>query len=459
MDLSARLSAAREGLAAHGQEHVLRFAADLDSEAAARLLDQVEQLDLEWLRRVLATEETTVDPGAIRPCQDVVRLGHPDEERALAAGREALAAGKVAVLLVAGGSGSRLGFDGPKGAFPIGPVSGRTLFQVHVEQVLAEARGGGAVPPLFIMTSEYNDAETRRLLEEAGNFGLPDERLFIFTQGMAPAVDEQGKLLLAAKDQLVRAPNGNGGLFAALAGSGALARMERLGVEAISYIQVDNPLSPGCDPRFVGFHLLRGSDYSCKGIAKRDPAEKVGSYAQVDGRLRVVEYYELPEELARQQGEDGELLFGLSNPGMFLWSRRFAEAQAARQDLPFHRAHKKIPHLDAGGRRLEPAEPNGYKLECFAMDTLPDAERTLLLAVDRAREFAPVKNARGEDSPDTAREQMVALHRQWLLAAGVDLHDPRAQVEISPLYARDAAELRGRLPAGFSVDGDLYLKP
>ena len=231
MTTPERVQAARQRLQRHGQEHLLRFVPELTPAAAARLLDQIEALDLPWLDRVLAAHDKGVSPDDISPCDDVVRPGHPDEALALARGREALARGQVGVLLVAGGSGSRLGFDGPKGAFPVGPVSGRTLFQVHIEQLLAEGRGGGVIPPLYLMTSEDNDGPTRALLRQHDNFGLPDDRLFIFTQGMAPAVDEAGKLLLADRDRLVLAPNGNGGLFAALDHSGALSHMSELGVE------------------------------------------------------------------------------------------------------------------------------------------------------------------------------------------------------------------------------------
>jgi len=254
-------------------------------------------------------------------------------------------------------------------------------------------------------------------------------------------------------------PNGNGGLFAALAESGALEQMQRLGVDTISYIQVDNPLSKSCDPLFVGYHLLRSSEYSCKALRKLGPLERVGCYALVDGRLRIVEYTELPEELAQQRGPDGELLYGFSNPGLFVWSRRFAEAQAARSDLPYHRAHKRIPHLDADGRLVTPARPNGYKLESFAMDTLPDASRSLVLWCDRDAEFAPVKNASGPDSPESARRMMTSLFARWIEAAGGRILDRQAQIEISPLYALDATELRGRLPAGFEVRGETYLGP
>ena len=457
-EIEARAMAIRARLCAHGQDHVLRFFEQLDGPAKEKLLEQVEGLDLQWLDRVLGAGEAVIRPEEIRPCGEIIRPGHAREAEALECGRQALARGQVAVLLVAGGSGTRLGFDGPKGAFPLGPVSGKTLFQLHAEQVLAQGRRGGATPTLLLMTSADNDAETRRIWQDNALFGLKEEGLFIFAQDEAPAVDEQGKLLLADRDRLVSAPNGNGGLFAALARSGALEVMEQRGIDCLSYVQVDNALSPSCDERFIGFHQLLGSAFSCKGISKRDPGEKVGSYALVDGRLRIVEYFELPDALASARGEDGALLYGLSNPGMFLWSRDFLVRQAARQDLPYHRAHKKIPHLDTRGALVSPEQPNGYKLESFAMDTLPEAERTVLLACDRRREFAPVKNRQGQDSPETARKLLMDLHRQWLLAAGATIKDPWAKVEISALYAADEAELKRRLPRGLVVEEDLYLR-
>jgi len=364
---------------------------------------------------------------------------------------------------VAGGQGTRLGFDGPKGAFPVGAVSGRTLYQIHAERLVALGRRYGVVPPLYLMTSDANHDATVELFAAHDNFGLPDNRLLIFQQGLAPAVDESGRLLMDAKDHVVMSPNGNGGLFAALRESGALAQMTGLGVDVISYIQVDNPLSMSCDPLFVGHHLLADSAFSCKGIPKLDPAERVGIYALVRGRLRVVEYTELPASLAAQRDAAGELLYGLSNPGLFLWSRPFAEAQASREDLPFHKAHKKIPHLDPDGRLVEPDAPCGYKFEAFAMDTLPDAERSLVLWCDRDAEFAPVKNASGTDSPASARQLMTKLYAGWLRRAGATF-SPTAEgaqinIEISPLYALDAEELAQRLPRPFEVQADLYLGP
>lgn len=457
--MASRYDSAARRLSERGQEHVLRFFDNLPDEGQRRLLRQIETLDLEWLERVMQSEIPPVDPDAIVPYRDVIRPGDPQESEALRVGEEALRQGRVGTLLVAGGQGTRLGFEGPKGAFPLGAVSERTLYQIHAERVLALGRRHGVIPPLYVMTSDSNHRETRDLFADNDNFGLPYDRVLVFQQGLAPAVDEQGKLLLAAPDRLVMTPNGNGGLFAALRDGGAFGHMQDSGVDTISYVQVDNPLSPSCDPRFVGHHLLRDSEFSCKAIDKIGPDERVGVYALVDGRLRVVEYNELPGAMAAARDEQGELVHGQSNPGLFVWSRAFAEAQAARQDLPFHRAHKKIPHIDRNGDLVQPDRPNGYKFEAFAMDTLPDAGRSLLLWCDREREFAPVKNAEGADSPDSARRLMTALYRGWLEAAGATIAAPEAQIEVNPLFALDAAELAEKLPAGFVVDGDLYLGP
>ena len=453
------LATATRRLAAHGQQSVLRFWGSLDDGGRARLLAQVESLDLDWLERVFAAEWRAVDPRHIAPPGDVVREGHGQERDAISLGEEALRLGRVGTLLVAGGQGTRLGFDGPKGEFPVGAVSGRTLYRIHGERLLALGRRCGRTPPLYLMTSDANHEAALELFAREACFGLPPDRVRIFQQGLAPAVDDSGTLLLDAPDHVAMAPNGNGGLFAALRDSGAFEHMRSIGVDTISYIQVDNPLSLSCDPRFVGHHLLRQSQFSCKAIRKTSPFERVGSYARVNGRLQVVEYTEIPAELAQRIDDQGELLLSFSNPGLFVWSREFAEAQAARRDLPFHKAHKKIPHLDAGGQLLFPAEPSGYKFEAFAMDTLPDAERSLLLACDRDAEFAPVKNAAGDDSPASARALMTKLYTSWIVRAGGRMVSPGAAIEVSPLYALDAEELQAKLPRGFEVTSDLYLGP
>ncbi len=448
---------ARALLKAHQQEQILKWFDHWTDEEKTQLFSQIEALDFKWLRETFLKRPLAIDSGDISAYREVIAKTDVEGEKARIAGESALRAGRVGCLLVAGGQGTRLGFDGPKGAFKIGAVSGRTLFQVHVERLLALGRRFGVVPPLYLMTSPANHLQTCDFFAAHKNFGMPAERLIIFPQGVVPAVDESGKLLLEAKGRLVMTPNGNGGLFKAMLDHGVFSHMDDQGVDIISYIQVDNPLAQSCDARFVGYHLLRESQFSCKAIEKRNPEEKVGSYALVKGRLQIVEYGELSDKLARQTSSSGELLFGYSNPGLFLWSKAFALSQARRRDLPFHKAHKKIPCLDHQGQPIQPKTPNGYKFESFAMDTLKDADRSIVLWCDREEEFAPVKNAAGEDSPKTARRMMTRIYAKWLRAAGGEIVAPDVQVEISPLFALDAQELGSRIPGGFKVKGDLYL--
>ena len=450
-------------VAPHDQSEVLRFFDDVDQAGQQRLAGQLRALDFRYLRRAVVAPAVETRPATVEPYQAVIRSDDPLRPAALQAGREALAAGRVGVLLVAGGAGSRLGFEGPKGLFAIGPLSAKSLFQLHLERIVAAGRRYGATPPLYLMTSPENHVATCAFLSEHQNFGVPADKLVVFAQGQAPAVDAAGKLLLAAKDQLVLAPNGNGGLFAAMEQGGAFAHMRQHGVAMISYVQVDNALADGTDPLFCGVHALREADFSSKAIPKVGPFEKVGNYALVDGKLGIVEYFEIPDALAESRTSHGELLFNYGNPGLFMWSRTFAEAQARRTNLPIHRAHKKIACLDDAGALVEPSEPNGFKLETFALDTLAAAQRPQVLAIERDAEFAPVKNASGQDSPESARALMFALYGAWLRAAGIEL-EGAPQVELSPLAALDgsellekAARLKARVGAG-ALKGPLYLE-
>ncbi|MBK8482083.1 MAG: UTP--glucose-1-phosphate uridylyltransferase [Proteobacteria bacterium] len=455
--LERRYAEACQRLTRHGQAHVLGFWAALTTAGRLRLLADLDLVDLEALTQ--AWPAAGPHPGlggGVEPLREAVPLPDPGEAQARAAGEQALRDGRVAALLVAGGQGTRLGYDGPKGAFALGPVSGRSLFAMHAERLVALGRRFGRVPFLYVMASPENVAVTRAFFLAHECFGLPPDRVQIFPQGVLPAVDADGRLLLAAPDRLVLAPNGNGGLFAAMEQHGVFAQMREHGVDAISYFHVDNALAASCDARFVGHHLLAESEFSCKSVRRSEPLEAVGCFARRADRLCIVEYTELPARLASARDAAGELLFGHGNPGLFVWSRGFAERQAARRDLPVHRAHKRIAHLDTSGRLISPPTPNAFKLETFALDTLPAADRAIVVACTRDEEFAPVKQASGVDSPESARALLGALHRGWIERAG-GVVAPGARVEISPLYALDAAELASRLPRAFLAQTDTYL--
>lgn len=465
-------------LSRHGQEGLLRWWNDLDDEGRRRLVAQVQSIDLDRLDDLIRTLVRGTDapgsaPGEIGPV-DVYRLPQTDGERAARrqvaeVGEGALRRGEVAVVLVAGGSGTRLGFDGPKGTFPIGPVSGASLFQIHAEKIVALGRRYGRSLPLYIMTSPENHAATARFFEEHGNFGLDHVRLFV--QGQMPAVDrESGRVLLSAKGEVALSPDGHGGTIAALAAGGSdggpscLEEMAGRGIKTLYYFQVDNPLVKIADPAFLGLHLQARAEMSFKVIEKVSPDEKVGVVVAVDGVPQVIEYSDLSPELAERREPDGRLQLWAGSIAIHLFELAFIERLASGQiRLPFHRAIKKVPFVGDDGQVVKPEAPNAVKFEQFIFDALPLAERWTLVETDRAQEFEPLKNATGPDSPATVRQRMSDNFADWLEAAGAKVvrrSDGTVPygIEISPLFAMDAGELRGKVPAGLEVTEPLYLK-
>jgi len=467
-DLRAKLL---RRLAPYGQEHILRFWDELDDTARARLAQQVASLDLELIDELVRTRLSDDRSGVTFDFGPVEVTGPPrtDEERsayerAREVGGRLLREGRAACVVVAGGQGTRLGYDGPKGTFPIGPVSQRSIFQLHVEKIRALGRRHDTHIPLFVMTSVTNDEATRTFFERNGNFGLPDEDVFFFVQGMVPAVDLSGRLILDAPGHVFQNPNGHGGVLSALVDSGGTAEMKGRGITDIFHFQVDNVLVDPAEPVFLGFHHLTGAEMSSKVTPKRNAEEPVGvTVRRSDGRTAVVEYMDLGDEQARRKAPDGSLLFAAANLCIFWYTVDFVEAVDGRGGLPYHLARKKVPAVDENGKCVEPTEPNGVKFETFVFDALPQAERTFLMEIDRAEEFAPVKNATGEDSVASARQAMTERSGRWLESCGVEV--PRRKdglslhpVEISPLYALDAEELKSRLPDRLEIDGPLLLE-
>ncbi len=456
-------------LALHGQSHVLRFFDSLDHEQKKRLADQVRSIDFELLDS-LASEDSSefVDFADIEPAE-FIRLGacaRNDERwrRAHEAGSDALAEGKVAAFVVAGGQGTRLGFDGPKGSYPIGPVSQRTLFEIHAEKVLAASRRYNRDIPLLVMTSSANDAQTRRFLEEKQFFGLPADCVRIFRQDEIPALDRHGKLLLERPDCIFMSPNGHGGSLKALWDSGTIRWLSSRGIEIISYFQVDNPLARVIDPAFIGFHIIEAAEVSLKLLERTMPDEKLGVWVRMNGRLRVIEYIDMPPEKMRERDDDGRLRFSGGSIAINCFSTSFVRRLNERGfQLPFHRASKKIPYIDEKGRRVEPEEPNGTKFETFVFDSLLFTESAIGVETTRRDEFSPVKNAAGADSPETSRRDMSRLYADWLRAAGVRLpvddHGyPPFFIEISPLYADSAEVLRQVYDGPEEIAGQTVLR-
>ncbi len=468
-------------LESYRQQQVLQWWDQLSEPERAKLEAEIESIDFAHLDSLINTlvlnpsgEDLGFDLKSAEP-PAVVRLPRTDAERsarrvAAERGAAALAAGHVAVVLVAGGQGSRLGFDGPKGCYPIAPVSHASLFQIHAEKIKALGARHGRPIPLFIMTSPENHQATLDYWAKHKNFGLESVRLFI--QDRMPAVDRSsGKILLADKWSLALSPSGHGGTLRALSEkrpqgrASCLEEMEQKGVKTIFYFQVDNPMVRIADPGFLGLHLQADAEVSFKVIEKQQPEEKLGLVVEIEGKPRVIEYSDLPSAMAKQRESDGSLSHWAGSIAVHLFEVSFFQRLANQKiSLPFHRALKKVPYVNDQGRKVDPQEPNAVKFESFIFDTLPLAERYTLVETDRMIEFEPLKNAAGPDSPQTVRRRMSELFAAWLEASGATVtRDPDGSVpfgiEISPLFAFDAAELKTKIKPGIEVDGPLYLGP
>lgn len=380
-------------------------------------------------------------------------------EQARQRGNAAVAAGQLGVVLVAGGQGTRLGFDHPKGMFPVGPVSQKSLFQIHVEKIVARLRRHGVRIPLYLMTSPATHEETIAYFDENDRFGLPEEDFLVFCQGTMPAVDEAtGRVLLEQPDRIALSPDGHGGMLAAMARNGVLDDIERRGIRHLFYFQVDNPLVDICGPEFVGYHVLAESELSSQVIAKREPLERVGNLVQVDGRLIVIEYSDLPDDVADRRSPDGSLEIWAGSIAVHVINAALLRRLADSADgLPFHIARKKVAHISPSGERIEPKEPNAVKFERFIFDLLPEARNAIVVEVDPANAFAPLKNASGAktDTPESVRAALSDLHSDWLRQAGIVVPSG-ATVEISPLFALDAEETAAKLSKTTQVASPAY---
>jgi UDP-N-acetylglucosamine/UDP-N-acetylgalactosamine diphosphorylase len=420
-----------------GQPHLLKFYKQLAPIGQAKLLDEILSVDFELINSLYqklvlkplnpigAARLAPLTPKDWQSCDRHSRQQYHD------LGLDLIRAGKVAAVLVAGGQGTRLGHSGPKGLFNLGLPSQKSLFQLQTERLLNLARRTGNSLPWYIMTSAENHRETAEFFHTHANFGYPAEDLFFFPQDQLPVIDQTGKILLTAPDKISLGPNGNGGCFLALEKSGALADMERRGVEWVFLYGIDNALVRICDPGFIGFTAANRFPSASKVVAKTAPPESVGVLCYRNGRPAIIEYTEMPPELTEQRDNAGNLLYGNANIVTHLFRRDFL-AQNAGSNLPYHVAHKKIATIDAHGDSIQPEQPNAYKFELFMFDIFPLLTDMAALQVKREEEFAPVKNKEGNDSPETARRLLFGLHRQWLEDAGVAPELLDRNIEISP---------------------------
>ncbi len=455
----------RAELEKYDQLHLLAFRDRLTDIQRNRFDNQLRSIDFGQIAKLHGGQDESPDwrelaKHAAPP--PAIELGQTTSEATTIArkrGEDALRSGKVAMILVAGGQGTRLGFDLPKGMFRIGPLSSRTLFEMHVDRLRAMMKRFHVSIPLYLMTSPATDSHTRLFFSENDGFGLGSDQLRIFCQGTMPAIDETtGKILLSAPDEVSLSPDGHGGMLQALSTCGCLEDAADRGIEHFFYGQVDNPLVEICDPVLIGHHLEAQSDMTTQVVRKQTPLDRVGNVVSVDGRVQIIEYSDLPESVAKQTHSDGSLKLWAGNIAVHVFKLRFLErVQRSASGLPFHRARKAVPYVDASGNRVEPKSPNAIKFERFIFDLLPMADNALVVEGETSQVFAPVKNAEGAatDTPSATRKAISNLHRTWLEAAGATIDD-NAIVEIHPNWALDAEEVLGKLPPGFKVATDTY---
>jgi UDP-N-acetylglucosamine pyrophosphorylase len=430
-----------------GQGQVFSFFDRLAPEARTRLLAEASEIDLGEVDRLV---RTLVSAGGA-PAVDLAGLDPAPYERlpshggdaaswakAKAAGESALRSGRVAAFTVAGGQGTRLGYDGPKGTFPVTPIRRHSLFQVFSEKLLAAGSRYGRPLHWFIMTSHQNHEATEAYFRENRHFGLDPARIHLFRQGRMPAVDFAGKILLETTGSLALSPDGHGGSLRALDRSGALDLMASEGIDTLSYFQVDNPLVRCIDPAFLGWHLLRGSEMSSKTVPKAYAEEKLGHFCTRNGQLVVIEYSDLPMDLQRERDPStGGLRYEAGSIAIHAIDREFIRRMASGAGaLPFHRADKKIATVDASGREVRPEKANGVKFEMFVFDALPSAKNPVVVETARADDFSPVKNAEGVDSPASCKADQVAQFGRWLAMGGAQV-PAQISVEVSPLFGYD----------------------
>ncbi len=393
---------ARAKMSAIGQEHVFKYYDELSDTQKAALIHQVEETDFAVLSRI--GSGASDNRGVFSPLAAMQRSEIEAREQELHdAGVKAIKEGKTAALLLAGGMGTRLGSDNPKGMFDIGLTKPVYIFERIISNLLDVVKETDTWIRLFIMTSEKNHDATVKFLKEKNFFGYKEDRIVFFKQDMAPACDYSGKLYMESKDRISTSPNGNAGWYSSMCRAGLDKILTNEGIEWIDIFAVDNVLQRICDPCFVGATILADVSVGAKVVRKAAPDEKVGVMCLEDGRPSIVEYYELSEEMMNAKDANGDPAY---NYGVILnYLFRVRELSAVADDkMPLHVVKKKIPYIDENGALVKPTEPNGYKFEQLVLDMIHQLSTCLPYEVVREKEFAPIKNPTGIDSVESARE-------------------------------------------------------
>ena len=461
MDPSRSEQELRDTLCAFKQHHILTCLDIISPAQRAALLQDIKDISFTQLANRYQAYSRSKSDAAEKKVFDAAEIIAPPFSKTFSAiGEDYLRAGRVGIFLVAGGQGTRLGFKGPKGCFPISPVRHKSLFQLFAEAIAALERRYGKPLSWYIMTSRENDVETRRFFQEHNFFGRDRGYVQFLVQGEIPSLDREGRLLVSRELRIFKNPDGHGGSLRALKESGALKDMREKGIEEIFYFQVDNPLAKIADPMFIGAHVEHGAEMSTKVVQKTDPAEKVGIIGKINGKTGCIEYSELtPAEMAEKRG-DGTLRFSSANIAIHMIKRTFIEqlTQDERFSLPYHVAIKDIECLAAENGRLIPDTRKGLKFEMFVFDALGFTTRSVTMQVQRDEEFSPVKNYDGADSPQTARQAMVNLFVRWIKQSGKTAHPPEDLViEISPQFALDETEFAKKFVPPSVLSSPLYI--
>ncbi|MCM1244083.1 MAG: UDPGP type 1 family protein [Roseburia sp.] len=399
------LQEAQNKLSGTGQEHLLRYYDELSGEQREYLLGQIDDLDLGLLSQI-SEEGKELKRGKLEPMGAVTKEEiEKNRVRLENIGIRALKEHKVGAVLLAGGQGTRLGLDKPKGMLNVGVNKDLYLFEQLIQNIMQVRDKTGTWVPLFIMTSEKNNKETLAFFEEKNYFGYNRDFIFFFVQKMAPSVGYDGKILMEDRDKISASPNGNGGWFTSLMDAGLSDKLSELGVEWLNVFSVDNVLQKIADPVFVGAVLENECVCGAKVVAKADPSERVGVLCLEDGKPSIVEYYEMTDEMIHLRDDEGKLLYNYGVILNYLFRVDILE-QIMKQSLPTHVVERKIPYMDEHGEYVKPDKPNGYKFETLVLDMIHMMDNCLSFEVEREREFAPIKNATGVDSLESARELM-----------------------------------------------------
>ncbi len=425
-----------------GQEHLLKYFEGCSKEQKETLLNQVKELSLSTiLKQREALKKHRSSSKDLSPLKNPV---HVDDIKDASLGKEYLRQGKVGCLLAAGGQGSRLRFDEPKGMYPVSNVKNKTLFQLFAEKTYYASQAYEFPLSLAIMTSPLHHDTVQTYFEEKKRFQLSRDQLSLYPQKTLPLLDHDGNMFLESKGKIAEGPDGNGNALKEFYEQGIWKKWKEKGIELVTFLQVDNALADPFDERFISFHLENNADVNIKSIIKNRPEEKVGTLVKIDDRIHVIEYSEFPHEKAKEKKADGSLAFSHSNISLFCFSMRFIEEIAKNTDIPLHPAHKAVKYLDNTKKTILPEQANAWKFERFIFDVLPSAENAYTLAYDREKCFSPLKNLSGTKDIHSVQASLLENDKRIFEKISHTKIDVETHFELSQAFHYPTQNLRNK---------------